>query len=91
MVTSVTAAVMAPSTSWVAIGLATTYVAAAVIAAAMVSQGDRRTLPVLPLVFAMLHVSYGLGFFRGLVAFRARWRTPGAEGAGTLPRRPISA
>jgi hypothetical protein len=30
-------------------------------------------LPVLPVVFAILHISYGLGFLAGLVAFRNRW------------------
>lgn len=30
-------------------------------------------LPLLPLVFATLHFSYGLGFWHGLVKFRNRW------------------
>jgi glycosyltransferase involved in cell wall biosynthesis len=30
-------------------------------------------LPRLPLIFAILHLSYGLGFLRGLIAFRRRW------------------
>jgi len=30
-------------------------------------------LPLLPLVFATLHVSYGLGFLVGLVRFAGRW------------------
>lgn len=32
-----------------------------------------RTLPLLPVVYGILHVSYGLGFAKGLVAFRHRW------------------
>jgi glycosyltransferase involved in cell wall biosynthesis len=32
-----------------------------------------RFLPVLPLIFATLHVSYGLGFITGLVKFSNRW------------------
>ena len=40
-----------------------------------------KALPYLPLTFAILHLSYGLGFLRGLVKFRSRWsdktgRTP---------------
>jgi hypothetical protein len=39
-----------------------------------------RHLPLLPVLYAVLHVSYGLGFAKGLVAFRRRWRRgrPGA-------------
>ena len=32
-----------------------------------------RYLPLLPLTFAILHVSYGLGFLVGLVRFWNRW------------------
>ncbi len=31
-------------------------------------------LPLLPLAFATLHLSYGLGFLAGLVRFAGRWR-----------------
>jgi hypothetical protein len=30
-------------------------------------------LPLLPIVFAILHLSYGLGFLAGLVRFWNRW------------------
>lgn len=33
-----------------------------------------RHLPLLPLAFATLHLSYGLGFLAGLVRFAGRWR-----------------
>jgi hypothetical protein len=33
-----------------------------------------RYLPLLPVVYSVLHVSYGLGFAKGLLAFRRRWR-----------------
>ena len=33
-------------------------------------------LPVLPLVFAILHVSYGAGFLGGLIRFCRRWKRP---------------
>lgn len=32
-----------------------------------------RHLPLLPVVFATLHFSYGIGFLHGLVKFRSRW------------------
>jgi hypothetical protein len=32
-----------------------------------------RSLPLLPLIFAILHLSYGLGFLVGLVKFANRW------------------
>jgi hypothetical protein len=42
-------------------------------------------LPLLPIVFAILHLSYGLGFLAGLVRFWNRWgdktgRTPALSG-----------
>ena len=36
-----------------------------------------RHLPLLPLVFAILHISYGLGFLVGLIRFAGRWRVDG--------------
>jgi hypothetical protein len=41
-------------------------------------------LPLLPLIFAILHLSYGLGFLVGLVKFANRWgdkqgKTPAFE------------
>lgn len=42
---------------------------------------DRKSLPVLPLAFATLHLSYGTGFLIGLVRFWNRW--------GTSQHRPI--
>lgn len=36
-------------------------------------------LPLLPLVFATLHFSYGLGFWHGLVKFRNRWGDRGHQ------------
>ena len=39
-------------------------------------------LPLLPLVFAILHLSYGLGFLVGLLKFRRRWN----DREGKVPR-----
>jgi glycosyltransferase involved in cell wall biosynthesis len=48
------------------------------------SRRDWRSLPLLPLIFAVLHLSYGLGFLVGLVKFAKRWgdkqgKTPAFE------------
>jgi succinoglycan biosynthesis protein ExoA len=47
-------------------------------AASMIASrgGNRRLLPSLMVVFAILHLSYGFGFLRGLVRFWDRWATP---------------
>jgi hypothetical protein len=37
--------------------------------------GSWSHLPLLPITFATLHFSYGLGFLTGLVRFALRWRT----------------
>jgi dTDP-4-amino-4,6-dideoxygalactose transaminase/glycosyltransferase involved in cell wall biosynthesis len=53
--------------------------------------------PLLPLAYVIMHVSYGLGFLCGLVAFAGRWRktagpeaaaAPSAPAAGVSVRRP---
>jgi succinoglycan biosynthesis protein ExoA len=48
-------------------------------------RNDWRLLPLLPMTFALLHVSYGLGFLVGLVKFWDRWgdveRQPSPSGA----------
>jgi hypothetical protein len=36
-----------------------------------------RYLPLLPLIFAILHISYGLGFLVGLIRFVNRWSPNG--------------
>lgn len=46
-----------------------------------------RMLPSLPLVFGILHISYGLGFLVGLATFWNRWKTPVAEKQSTLTTR----
>jgi succinoglycan biosynthesis protein ExoA len=45
------------------------------LGASVLTAGKRnwRLLPVLPIIFAILHVAYGLGFLLGLVKFRNRW------------------
>jgi cellulose synthase/poly-beta-1,6-N-acetylglucosamine synthase-like glycosyltransferase len=47
--------------------------AASVLAA---RQTKWRLLPHLPIIFTVLHLSYGLGFLTGLVSFWNRWKEP---------------
>ena len=50
------------------------YVAAATCATLVVARRTGwRVLPILPLSFAALHLSYGLGMFVGLARFASRW------------------
>jgi integral membrane sensor domain MASE1 len=48
-----------------------------------------RHLPVLPVVFAAVHLGYGSGFLAGLVRFRRRWGDRG-YGGGARADRPSS-
>ena len=45
-------------------------------------------LPYLPVIFATLHLSYGLGFLHGLIQFRDRW---GETGQDSLPQSATNA
>ena len=61
---------------WCAAGIAVCYMAANALASirmAMIRSALGRHLLLLPVVFAVLHVSYGLGFLVGLVRFAHRW------------------
>ena len=55
------------------------YVLANLAASAWVGRRDPATTVLLPAVFAILHVAYGLGFLAGLVRFRGRWREAGVN------------
>ena len=53
-------------------------------------------LPLLPFVFGILHLSYGLGFLAGLIKFWNRWgdqvgRVPEFAPAGSTPLQPVYA
>lgn len=56
--------------------VAAAYLVANGAASIFLARRERRWLylPLLPLIFATLHFSYGLGFLTGLVKFRDRWR-----------------
>ena len=56
------------------IGLSAAYILANVAASVWTAfQKGLRNLMLLPLVFSILHISYGSGFLVGLVKFRNRW------------------
>jgi GT2 family glycosyltransferase len=53
--------------------IAAAYLAATVFASVMATPRAGLGALALPLVFAVLHFSYGIGFLAGLVHFRRRW------------------
>jgi len=57
------------------VGVAGAYLLANLLAAVLTCghTGQWRLLPLLPVTFAILHVSYGLGFLTGLLKFWNRW------------------
>ena len=63
-----------PVARWALLGTAALYALAALMASAQRARGRVRLLAVLPVIFLILHVSYGSGFLTGLIAFRGRWR-----------------
>lgn len=63
-----------------------TYAAADMLASLIVARRHgRRHLPLLPAVFAVLHLGYGVGFLWGMVRFAGRWRQPASNPPATLP------
>jgi succinoglycan biosynthesis protein ExoA len=67
-------AILMPSTWFLFAGLAGLYIVANLVASAVTaSRSQRSYILVLPLVFAILHFSYGSGFAAGLVRFANRW------------------
>jgi GT2 family glycosyltransferase len=64
--------------AFIAFGMVVTLYAAANLAATLrvCRTTTWKNLPRLPLIFAVLHFSYGLGFLVGLIRFMHRWRSP---------------
>lgn len=58
-------------------GILGSYVLANLAASAFAAKKRWQLFPLLPLAFATLHVSYGLGFIVGLVHFAGKWGVPG--------------
>lgn len=69
-------------TKFAFVGLCGLYLAANLAASVQVALKNRRRwwlLPSLPVIFAVLHFSYGCGFLLGLVRFRHYWKTPDSK------------
>jgi succinoglycan biosynthesis protein ExoA len=67
-------ALFVPATRVGLLGAAGTYASACLLAS--VAAARRTGFPeilLLPVVFAVLHLSYGIGFLAGLVRFAGRW------------------
>lgn len=61
--------------AWLAAGIIGGYLLANLTAAILTAaQFGWRLLPLLPLVFLALHLSYGAGFLTGLIKFAPHWR-----------------
>jgi hypothetical protein len=59
---------------WSLLLVAGSYIAANLSASAVTARrAGWRLFPLLAIAFAILHLAYGLGFLKGLVAFRSRW------------------
>jgi succinoglycan biosynthesis protein ExoA len=64
--------------AWPLLLVAGPYLVANSIASVLVARRTSwRLLPLLPLAFAILHLSFGLGFLVGLIKFRNRWHDRG--------------
>ncbi len=67
-------ALFAPAARIGLLGVAGTYVVACLLASAAAARGTGfPEALLLPAVFAVLHLSYGIGFLAGLVRFAGRW------------------
>ncbi len=64
------------SSRWLWLSVLLAYLLVNLAASVQISQRKgHHVLPLLPIVFATLHISYGLGFLLGLIAFWNRWRS----------------
>jgi hypothetical protein len=60
------------------LAIAGVYLTSAVLASVANASRAGLRAPLLPIVFAVLHLSYGSGFLAGLIRFRDCWRDRGA-------------
>jgi len=71
---------------WPFLGLTGAYAfLAGVMAIPLAARAGWDLLPLAPVCFATLHVSYGVGFLAGLARFRDRWRDPAGPAGGSRP------
>jgi hypothetical protein len=86
------AAARVPAAAIALAGLAAVWLLGALRFAIVASRGEPGLLPRVVAAYAILHVSYGLGFLAGLVRFAGRWgdrstrvSSPPAERREALP------
>jgi succinoglycan biosynthesis protein ExoA len=77
VVASLAGAALSLTSWWLFGGIAGSYALLNAAASVGASKGRASVALLLPLIFGILHVSYGCGFLKGLVAFRQRWRDAG--------------
>lgn len=66
-----------PPARWLFLGLVGLYLAANLAASVLTAvRSGPGYLPLLPVIYTVLHVSYGSGFLVGLVKFAGRWSQP---------------
>ncbi len=72
--------------AWVGILTVSCYLLLNLAASCLTASQTRwKYLPLLPVVYAILHLSYGLGFLVGLVRFAHRWRVLVGQRRGNTP------
>jgi hypothetical protein len=76
-----------PTAAIVLAALAGIWLAGALAAALAASRGEPRLLPRVVAAYAILHVSYGLGFLAGLVRFAGRWGDRSTRGSSPPAER----
>lgn len=65
--------------AWLALLVAGSYLLAVLAVSLLTARGSWRLFPLLPPAFAVLHISYGLGFLAGLLHYARKWsREPNA-------------
>jgi len=73
LVGSVLLAAVTAQPLWL-LSVAGPYALANILASIWTARRDWKTLPLLPIAFATLHLSYGIGFLWGLWCWRDRWK-----------------
>lgn len=71
---------VSPFGRWTLLLVAGSYILANLLASFVTAlTRDVRLMPLLPIAFAAVHLSYGLGTLIGLIKFRDHWNQPGVQ------------
>jgi glycosyltransferase involved in cell wall biosynthesis len=80
MLVLLAAGAVSAAARWTLVILSLAYIACALAASLVTAtRSEARYLPLLPLVFFLMHVGYGYGFLRGIVDFVVLRRAPAAR------------